>query len=141
MSCLELWLKSATANSILSRLPATEAETLKDYLHGQLSPKQAASEFVKNFDLDLGFNRFFQSHLDQLAAIAYEAPDSQGQIKLVMLLVAIRDLRYSQKKGRFSKVEMDLRNETDLSQVLFEFGCSLAEDQDCNYSCSSIMLS
>lgn len=114
---------------------------MKDYLHGQLSPKQTASMFVKNFDLDLGFNRYFQGHLDQLAAIAYEAPDSRGQIKVVKLLVAVRNLRYHQKKGRFSKPEMDLRNETDLSQVLFEFGCSLADDQDCNYFCSSIMLS
>ena len=141
MSCLELWLKSATANSILSRLPAMEAETLKDYLHGRLSLQKAASQFVKNFDLDLGFNRFFQSHLNRLADIACEAPGSRGQIKLVKLLVAIRNIRYHQKKGRFSKREMDLRNETDLSEVLFEFGSSLAEDQDCNYSCSSILLS
>lgn len=114
---------------------------MKDYLHGQLSPKQTASMFVQNFDLDLGFNRYFQGHLDHLAAIAYEAPDSRGQIKVVKLLVAVRNLRYHLKKGRFSKPEMDLRNETNLSQVLFEFGCSLADDQDCNYSRSSIMLS
>lgn len=125
----------------LSRLPAMEAEALKDDLHGQLSPKQAASEFVKNFDLDLGFNRFFQGHMDQLAAIAYEAPDSRGQIKLVKLRVAVRNLRYHKKKGRFSKPEMDLRNETDLNEVLFEFGCTLADEQDSNYSCSSILLS
>ena len=65
----ELWVKSTTANSILLTLPATEAKTLKEYLHGKLSPKQAANEFGKNLDLDLDFNQY------ELAEIAYQAPD------------------------------------------------------------------
>ena len=133
MSGLELWLKSTTANSILSSLPATEAKTLKDYLLGQLPTQKAASEFVKDRDLDIGFNPY------ELAAIAYEAPDPPGQMKIVKLLIAIRNLRYHSKQGRHSKREMDLRNETDLSHVLFEFNTALADDQDCNYSCSRIL--
>ena len=98
----------------------------------RLSPRptatqKAASEFVKNRDLDIGFNPY------ELAAIAYEAPDPPGQMKIVKLLVAIRNLRYHSKQGRHSKREMDLRNETDLSHVLFEFNTALADDQDCNY--------
>ncbi len=134
MSGLELWLKSTTANSILSSLPATEAKTLKDYLLGQLSLQKAASEFVKNVNLDIGFNPY------ELAAIAFQAPDPPGQMKIVKLLVAIRNLRYHRKTGRRSKREMDLRNETDLSQVLYEFNTDLADDHDSNYSCSRILL-
>ncbi len=126
MSGLELWLKSTTANSIFSTLPATDAKTLKDYLHGRLSPKQAASEFVKNLDSHLGFNPY------ELAGIAYEAPDPAGQIKLVKLLVAVRNLIYHKEEGHYSKREMDLRNDTDLSHVLFGFATTLADDQDSN---------
>ncbi len=89
-------------------------------------PKQAASEFVKNLDSDLGFNPY------ELAGIAYEAPDPRGQKNLVKLLVAVRDLLYHQKEGYSSKREMDLRNDTDLNHVLFQFACTLADDRDSN---------
>lgn len=44
------------------------------------------------------------------------------------------------KKGRFLKVKINLKIETDFSQVFFKFGYFFAENQDCNYFYSSIML-
>lgn len=123
----------------LMDLAATEAKTLKDYFHGKLSPNEAASEFVKNFDLEPMCNQSFQGHLEYLAAIAYDVSDPRGQTKVVKLLVAIRNLRYGMKKGWHSKREMDLRKNTDLHGVLCEFAETIADDQDNSYSFSSIL--
>lgn len=49
---LDLWLKGSDANSIFKELSVTETKTSKFYLHGKLSPEEAASEFIKNFDLE-----------------------------------------------------------------------------------------
>ena len=78
MTDLNVWLKNADANSYFDGLSATEAKTLKDYLHGKLSPKEAASDFVKNFDLGAKYNRSFQGHLDYLVAIACDVSDPRG---------------------------------------------------------------
>lgn len=133
MTELELWLKNADANSFFDGLTAIEAKTLKDYLHGKLSPKKAASDFVQNFDLETIRNPSFQGHLEYLSAIAYDISDPRGQMKVVKLVVAIRNLRYGMNKGWHSKREMDLRKTTDLHSVLAEFAESLADDQDSNY--------
>ena len=133
MTELELWLKNAHVNSFFDGLTATEAKTLKDYLHGKLSPKKAASDFVQNFDLETIRNQSFQGHLEYLSAIACDISDPRGQMKVVKLVVAIRNLRYGMKKGWHSKREMDLRKTTDLPGVLAEFAESLADDQDSNY--------
>ena len=45
------------------------------------------------------------------------------------------------KKGWHSKSEMDLRGETDLTYVLAKSGHSIADEQDGNYSRSSVLLS
>lgn len=52
MPDLDLWLKGSDANCVFKGLSVTETKTLKDYFHGKLSPEEAASEFVKNFDLE-----------------------------------------------------------------------------------------
>lgn len=75
---LDLWLKNADANSFLDRLPAAELKTLKDYLHGKLSPNEAARDFVKSFDLEPICNPYFQDHLGYLSAIAYDVSDPRG---------------------------------------------------------------
>lgn len=62
-----------------------------------------------------------------------------GQIKIVNLLVAIRNLRYGMEKGWHSKREMDLRGKTDLSYILCEFGHDIAEEQASDYSCLSVL--
>lgn len=54
-------------------------------------------------------------------------------MKVVKLVVAVRNLRCGMKKGWHSKREMDLRKTTDLPGVLAEFAESLADDQDSNY--------
>lgn len=77
---------------------------LKDYFHGKLSPNEAASEFVKSFDLEPMCNRSFQGHLEYLAAIAYDVSDPRGQTKVVKLLVAIRNLRCGMKKGWHERI-------------------------------------
>lgn len=84
-------------------------------------------------------NRSFQGHLEYLAAIAYDVSDLRGQIKVVKLLLAIRNLRYGMKKGWHLKREMGLRKGTGLHAVLAEFAETIADDQDSNYSCSSIL--
>lgn len=80
----------------------SRCEFLKDYLHGKLSPNEAASDFVKNFDLEPICNPYFQDHLGYLAAIAYNVSDPRGQTKLVKLLVTIRNLRYGTYNERLA---------------------------------------
>lgn len=49
---LALWLKNADTNSVYDQLSATEAKTLTHYLHGKLTPIEAATRFVENFDME-----------------------------------------------------------------------------------------
>ena len=49
MPVLTSWLKTADANSFYDGISATEAKTLKDYLHGKLTPMEAATRFVEKF--------------------------------------------------------------------------------------------
>lgn len=139
MTDTDLWLKNADANSFFDRLPVIETKTLKDYLHGKLSPKETASDYVKGSDLEPVSNPSFHGHLEHLAAIAYDVSNLRGQIKVIKLLVAIRDLRYHLKKGWHSKREMDLRKQTDLSLVHSEFAEAIEDGQVSYYSCSSIL--
>lgn len=56
------WFKNADANSFYEGLTATEARTLKDYLHGKLTPIEAATKFVENSDMEPVCNPSFQGH-------------------------------------------------------------------------------
>lgn len=59
MTGLDLWLKITNTNSFFDKLTVAEAKLLKDYLYGKLSLNKAASNFVKNFNLEPICNLYF----------------------------------------------------------------------------------
>lgn len=124
MSELDLWLKKADADSYYEDLGATKAQALKGYLNGKLPPKEVARKFIEGFDLEIPYNRHFREILTYLIPSCYETSDSRAHRKIVKLMVAMRNLRYSMVTGMHSKHEMDLRKETDLKTVLCELGRS-----------------
>ena len=137
MPVLTSWLKNADENSFFDAISATVAKTLKDYLHDKLTPMEAATRFVENFDIESSFNLDFQHHLQCLAAIAYDVSDSRGQTKIVKLLAALSNLRYGMEKGWHSKREMDLRGKTDATTVLAELHIAMSDEFNGDYSRSS----
>lgn len=61
------------------------------------------------------------------------------QIKIVMLMSAIRGLWYNMDKGLHSKLEMDLREDTELANALVGLGVPLAEQHKGTLSLSSFL--
>lgn len=138
---LALWLKTADANFFYQELPSMEVKVLKDYFQGKLTPAVAATQFTENIDMEPIYNQSFAHNMQYLVAMTWDVSDSRGQIKIVKLLVAIRNLCYGMKKGWHSKCEMDLRGHTDISCILCEFGQSIVDEHAGDYSCSPVFSS
>ena len=96
---------------------------MKDYLHGKLTPTEAATRFVENLTW---CNSCFQG-LQCLAVIAWDVSDSRGQINSMYLYGIFATVGHSKR-------EMDLRGENELTPVLDEFSLSILDEHDGNYS-------
>lgn len=138
---LVLWLKTADANYFYEGLTSPEVKVLIDYFQGKLTPTVAATQFTKNIDMEPIFDRAFAHNMQYLVGMTWDVSDSRGQIEIVKLLVAIRNLRYGMKKGWHSKYEMDLRGNTNNSYLLCEFDQTIADEHDGDYSCSRVLSS
>lgn len=115
---LALWLKTADANSFYEGLPSKEFKVLKDYFQGKLTPAAAATQFTENIDMEPIYDQSFAHNMQYLLAMTWDVSDSRGQINIVKLLVAIRNLRYGMKKDGIPSVRW-ICDGTLVSHVFF----------------------
>ena len=87
------------------------------------------------------YDQSFAHNMQYLVAITWDVLNSCRQIKIVKLLVDIRNLCYGMKKGWHSKCEMDLRGYNDILYILCEFGQSIADEHVGDYSYSAVFSS
>lgn len=75
-------------------LNTEEGKALKDYLYGQISPREAAHTIHRSTKLALRPNPYFEKVIDILTLIAIDLSDSRKLRKIVKILVALRNLRF-----------------------------------------------
>lgn len=127
MSELDEWLENADAISYFEGLDKTKVQAIKGYLKGGHHPKEVARKLLEHVNLKIPYDPLLRMILSCLIPPCYETSDSRTQKKIVILMSAMRDLRYNMDEGMHSKREMDLRNNTDLTYVLAELDLVLSE--------------
>ncbi len=95
MSELDIWLKNADAISYFEGLDKTKVKAIKGYLKGGHPPKVVARKLLEHVDLKMPYDPLLRMILSCLIPLCYETSDSRTQKKIVMLMSAMRDLRYN----------------------------------------------
>lgn len=127
MSEFDTWLKNADAISYFEGLDKTKVQAIKGYLKGGHHPKEVARKLLEHVYLTMPYDPLLRMILSYLIPPCYEISDSRTRTKIVILMSAMRDLRYNMDEGIHSKREMDLRGNTDLTYVLTELDMVLLE--------------